>query len=128
MANDFKGRREDARLLTGKGQYTADWNHPGQAYAAFLRADHAHADIRSIDLEAARAAPGVLAVLTGPDMAAAGFDRGAARMLVNRRGESLLIPPRPALAVGRVRFVGEPVALVVAETAHQAQDGVERIA
>ena len=128
MANDFKGRREDARLLTGQGRYTADWNHPGQAHAAFLRADHAHADIRSIDIEAARAAPGVLAVLTGPDTAAAGFDRGSARMLVNRRGESLLIPPRPALAVGRVRFVGEPVALVVAETAHQAQDGVERIA
>jgi len=123
----FKGRREDARLLTGLGRYTADWNRPGQAYAAFLRADRAHAVVRSIDTEAARAAPGVLAVLTGADAVAAGFDRGSAMMPVKGRGEALRVPPRPALATDRVRFVGEPVALVVAETAHEAQDGVERI-
>ena len=64
MAN-FKGRREDARLLTGQGRYTADWNRPDQVHAAFLRSDLAHAVIRSIDTTAARTAPGVLAVLTG---------------------------------------------------------------
>jgi aerobic carbon-monoxide dehydrogenase large subunit len=128
VADVFKGRREDARLLTGQGRYTADWNRPGQAYAAFLRADRAHAVVRSIDTQAARAAPGVLAVLTGADAVAAGFDRGSAMMPVKGRGEALRVPPRPALATDKVRFVGEPVALVVAETAHQAQDGVELIA
>ncbi len=121
------GRREDARLLTGQGRYTADWNRPGQVYAAFLRADRAHAVLRAIDVTAARKAPGVLAVLTGPDAVAAGFDRGAAMMPVKGRGEALRVPPRPALATDRVRFVGEPVALVVAETAHQAQDAAELI-
>ena len=127
MAVGFTGRREDARLLTGQGGYTADWNRPGQAYAVFLRADRAHALVRSIDTEAARAAPGVLAVLTGADAVAAGFDRGSAMMPVKGRGEALRVPSRPALATDRVRFVGEPLALVVATTAHQAQDSVERI-
>ena len=127
MTGNFKGRREDARLLTGQGRYTADWNRPGQAHAAFLRADRAHAIIRSIDIEAARAMPGVLAVLTGEDTMIAGFHHGSARILANGRGEALLVPPRPALALGRVRFVGEPVVLVAAETAHQAQDAVELV-
>ncbi len=126
MAN-FKGRREDARLLTGQGRYTADWNRPDQVHAAFLRSDLAHAVIRSIDMTAARTAPGVLAVLTGADALAAGFDRGAAMMPVKGRGKSIRVPPRPALATDRVRFVGEPVAVVVATTAHQAQDAAERI-
>ena len=128
MAGGFKGRREDARLLTGMGCYTADWNRPGQLHAAFLRADQAHAIIRTIDTAAARGAPGVLAVLTGADAVAAGFDRGSAMMPVKGRGEALRVPPRPVLATDRVRFVGEPVALVVATTAHQAQDGVEQVA
>lgn len=123
----FKGRRRDARLLTGQGRYTADWNQPGQLYAAFLRSDHAHAVVRSIDTGAARAASSVLAVLTGADAVAAGFDRGAAMMPVKGRGEALRVPPRPALATDRVRFVGEPVALVVATTAHHAQYGAELI-
>ncbi len=128
MTVEFTGRREDGRLLTGQGRYTADWTRPGQAHAAFLRADRAHAAILSIDTAAARAAPGVLAVLLGADAVAAGYDRGAALMPVKGRGEALRLPPRPALATGRVRFVGEPVAIVVAETAHQAQDAVELIA
>jgi carbon-monoxide dehydrogenase large subunit len=128
MAAAFKGRREDARLLTGQGRYTADHNRPDQLHAAFLRADRAHAIIRSIDIAAARAAQGVKAVLTGADAVAAGFDRGSAMMPVKGRGEALRVPPRPALATDRVRFVGEPVALVIAETAHQAQDAAERIA
>ena len=128
MSVEFTGRREDGRLLTGQGRYTADWNRPGQAHAAFLRADRAHATINAIDISAALAAPGVLAVLIGEDAVAAGYDRGAALMPLKGRGEALRIPPRPALAVGRVRFVGEPVALVVAETAHAAQDAAELIA
>jgi aerobic carbon-monoxide dehydrogenase large subunit len=128
VAVEFKGRREDGRLLTGQGRYTSDWNRPDQVYAAFLRADRAHAVIRSIDTRTARAAPGVLAVLTGADAVAAGFDKGAAMMPVKGRGEALRVPRRPALATDRVRFVGEPVALVVASTAHQAQDGAEQIA
>ena len=128
MSVDFTGRREDARLLTGQGRYTADWNRPGQAHAVFLRADRAHASIVSIDTAGARAAPGVVAVLTGADAVAAGFDRGDAMMPVKGRGEALRVPPRPALATDRVRFVGELVALVVAETAHQAQDAAELIA
>jgi aerobic carbon-monoxide dehydrogenase large subunit len=127
VSAQFRGRREDARLLTGQGRFTADWDLPGQLYAAFLRSDRAHAILRSIDTAVARTAPGVRAVLTGEDAIAAGFDRGAALMPVKGRGEALRIPPRPALATGRVRFVGEPLALVVATTAQQAEDGVERI-
>ncbi len=128
MTAAFNGRREDARLLIGQGRYSSDWNLPDQVYAAFLRADRAHAVIRSTDTAAARTSPGVLAVLTGADAVAAGFDRGSAMMPVPGRGQALRVPPRPALVTDRARFVGEPVALVVAATAHQAQDGVERIA
>ena len=127
MGHAFDGRREDGRLVTGAGRYTADWDKAGQAHAAFLRADRAHARIVSLDLDAARAAPGVLAVLTGADMEAAGYTRGQAFMLLKGPGEPLRSPKSPALAQGRVRFVGEPVALVVAETAHAAQDAAELI-
>ena len=124
MGHSFNGRREDGRLVTGGGRYTADWNRVGQAHAAFLRADRAHALIRSVDTAAARSAPGVLAVLTADDMAAAGYTRGQAFMAFK---SDLKTPNSPALAQGRVRFVGEPVALVVAETAHAAQDAAELI-
>ena len=128
MGHAFVGRREDGRLLTGAGRYTADWNFPGQLYAAFLRADRAHATIVATDVAAARAAPGVLAVLTAADMAAAGYNRGRAVVPYKGRGEPLRSPPSPALAQGRVRYVGEPVAIVVADTAHAAQDALELIA
>ena len=124
----FKGRREDARLLTGAGRYTADWNKPGQAHGVFLRADRAHARILAVDTAAALAAPGVLAVLTGADMAEAGYTRGQAFLpFKGRDGEGLRTPQSPALAQGRVRFVGEAVALVVAETEHAAQDALALI-
>jgi len=123
----FRGRREDRRLLTGAGRYTADRDMPGQAHAAFLRADRAHARIVGLDVEAARAVPGVLAVLTGADAAAAGYNRGRP-LPPPGRGEPMRAPAGPALARGRVRFVGEPVAIVVAETAHAAQDAAELIA
>ena len=125
----FAGRREDRRLLTGAGRYTADWSLPGQLHAAFLRSDRAHAEIASLDAGAALAMPGVHAVLTGADAVAAGYDRGQALMPVTGRGGmALIVPRRPALAHGRARYVGEPVALVVAETAALAQDAVESIA
>jgi aerobic carbon-monoxide dehydrogenase large subunit len=124
-----QGRREDFRLVSGKGQYTADWNLDGQAHAAFLRSDHAHAEIVSIDVSAARAVRGVLAVLTGDDVVKAGFKTPPAILFMKGKGGSAFkLPHRHALAHERVRFVGEPVALVVAETEAVAQDGVERIA
>ena len=128
-ATPYTGRREDPRLLTGTGRYTADWDRPGQLHARFLRADRAHALIRGLDAAAARAAPGVVLVLTGEDMQAAGYNRGIAPMPYAGRGGSRIISPvSPALALGRVRFVGEPVALVVAGTAHEADDAAELIA
>jgi carbon-monoxide dehydrogenase large subunit len=128
MTFPYLGRREDPRLLTGAGRYTADWNLPDQLHAVFLRADRAHADIRALDTEAARQAPGVVAVLTGADADAAGFDRNNPLMPIKGRGgQSLINPKRPALALRRVRYVGEPVALVVAETVQQAQDAAELI-
>lgn len=124
----MRGRLEDARLLTGQGRYAADWRMAGEAHAAFLRADRAHADIESIDLGAALAAPGVLGVLRGEDLLAAGVRSLPTRLAVNGRdGRPLARPPRYGLAHKRVRFVGEPVAVVVAETAAQAQDAADLI-
>jgi len=123
-----KGRLEDDRMLTGRGRYVSDWNLPGQAYAHFLRSDRAHAEIVSIDASAARETPGVLAVLTGEDVAAAGYKSLPAALAAKGRGGMELIrPERPALARGRVRFAGDAVALVVAETVDAAQDAAERI-
>lgn len=124
----FSGRREDWRLVTGRGRYTADVNVPGQAAAYFLRSDRAHANIVRIDAERARVLPGVIDILTGADVAAAGW-KGLPAMAFFKGvgGSSLRVPPRYGLAHGRVRFVGEPVALVVAESDYIAQDAAERI-
>jgi carbon-monoxide dehydrogenase large subunit len=128
MAGVYKGRREDWRLVTGQGKYTSDWNLPGQLHGFFLRSDRAHAEIVSIDVEAARSSPGVVAVLTGADTARAGFKStpNIARF-PGRGGTTIKVPHRDGLANGRVRFVGQEVALVVAETAHAAQDAAEKI-
>jgi len=129
MPRNPPGRREDFRLVTGGGQYTADWNLAGQAHGFFLRSDRAHAEIAAIDTSAARAVPGVLAVLTGADVVAAGFKTPPAILFMKGKGGSAFKQPhRHALAHERVRFVGEPVALVVAESEAAAQDGAERIA
>ena len=126
---DMEGRLEDRRLLTGQGRFTSDWNFPKQAYAAFLRSDRAHAEILSIDASAALSAPGVLAVLTGKDVAEAGYRSIPTNLGVKDRfGEPLKKPPRPVLAQGKVRHVGECVACVVAESPHAAQDAAELIA
>ena len=124
-----KGRLEDARMLKGQGRYVADWNLPGQACGHFLRSDRPHAEIASIDAAAALAMPGVIAVLTGADVAAAGQQQmPAAAPLKWRDGTEQRATPRFSLTQGRVRYVGEPVALVVAETSAQAQDAAEAIA
>jgi aerobic carbon-monoxide dehydrogenase large subunit len=121
-------RLEDLRLITGGGRYAADWNLPNQAHAAFLRADRPHAKIVSIDVEAARRHPGVLGVYTGEDAVRAGYTRAITFLnFTGKNGMQGLIPERPALAHARVRFVGEPVALVVAESPLQAQDAAELI-
>src|SRR6267142_5000758 len=125
----MKGRLEDRRLLTGQGRFISDWNFPNQAYAAFLRSDRAHAEIVSVDAAAAAKAPGVLAVLTGRDVAEAGYKSIPANLGVKDRfGEPLKKPQRPVLAQGKVRHVGECVACVVAESPHAAQDAAELIA
>jgi len=127
--HQFHGRREDARLVTGHGRYTADVTVEGQAAAFFVRSDRAHAKIVKIDIDAARAMPGVVGVVIGADFAAAGW-KGLPAMAFFKGvgGTSLHVPPRYGLAHERVRFVGEPVAIVVAETEHIAQDAAERIA
>ncbi len=125
MGHTYTGRREDQRLVTGAGRYTADWDRPGQLHAVFVRADRAHAVIVALDTAAARSAPGVVAVLTADDMAVAGYTRGQAQVPFKGRDGVLKSPASPALAQGRVRYVGEPVAVIVAETAHAAQDAAE---
>jgi carbon-monoxide dehydrogenase large subunit len=127
MNAPYTGRREDARLVTGAGRYTADWDRPGQLHAVFLRADRAHAILRNIDISAALAAPGVAAVLTATDMVKAGATRGHAHVPYKGRGEPVRAPDTPALAHDRIRYVGEPIALIAADTAHHAQDAAELI-
>ncbi len=123
MSHPFTGRREDRRLITGQGRYTADINRPGQLYAAFLRADRASAVIRSIDTSAARAAPGVVAVYTGADLAGTLFKTPATLVSYpGRGGMAVQVPMRLPLARGRVCFVGEEVAVVIATSALAAQD------
>jgi len=125
----IKGRLEDRRFITGSGRYIADTNLPGQLYAVFLRSDRPHAVIRAIDTAAARAMPGVHAILTGADMKKAGLKSLPAMLAVNGRdGKPLIRPFRPALATGKVRFVGECVACVIADNALIAQDATEAIA
>jgi carbon-monoxide dehydrogenase large subunit len=125
----YKGRLEDERMLKGQGRYVADWDLPGQARGHFVRSDRPHAEIVSIDASAALAMPGVIAVLTGADVQAAGQKpMPAAAPLKGRDGAEQRATPRYSLTQGKVRYVGEPVALVVAETAAQAQDAAEAIA
>jgi len=123
----LKGRLEDDRMLTGRGKYVSDWNLPGQAYGHFLRSDRAHADIVALDAAAALAHPGVIAVITGEDIKAALKSLPCALPVKGRGGMELIHPGRPALAQGRVRFTGEPVALIVAESATAAQDAAELV-
>src|SRR6516164_8312109 len=120
-------RFEDPRLLKGGGRYVGDIVLPGMVYGYVLRSPHAHARIRSIDVSKAKAAPGVLAVLTGADWKASGWGDLPVPGGLSRRDGSVFRPPYPALAQDRVRFVGDYVAFVVAENRHQALDAAELI-
>ena len=121
-------RREDARFLTGAGQYTDDVVMHGQTYAAFLRSPHAHARITSIKLAAALAAPGVIRIFTGQDLADAKVGGLPCGWLIHSKdGTPMKEPAHPVLAQGKVRHVGDQVALVVAETMLQARDACELI-
>ncbi|HZM46475.1 MAG TPA: xanthine dehydrogenase family protein molybdopterin-binding subunit [Burkholderiales bacterium] len=127
-AEAFKGRREDHRLVTGQGKYTSDWNLPGQLHGAFLRSNRAHAEILSVNTRPAAAMPGVIAVLTGADLARENLKVAQPIFKFPGKGGMMLkVPHRDVLATGRVRFVGQEVALVVAETAAAAQDASEAI-
>ena len=123
----LKGRLEDDRMLTGRGKYVSDWSLPGQACGHFLRSDRAHADIVALDASAALAHRGVIAVITGEDIKSALKSLPCALPVKGRGGMELIHPGRPALAQGRVRFTGEPVALIVAESATAAQDAAELV-
>ena len=121
-------RFEDPRLLRGQGRFINDVNIPGQAHAVLLRSPHAHARIRAIDTAAAKQVPGVVAVYTGADYVADGLGMPKA-MMPRKRGDGspMFAPQRPALVVDRVRYVGDPVAMVVAGTLVQAKDAAELI-
>src|SRR5207249_3529955 len=126
-------RREDFRLLSGRGRYAEDWNAPGQAHAAFVRSPHAHAEVVSADAKPALALEGVLGVFTGRDLVAAGVgpiptliaERGGG--IRSRDGSAFAEPPWFPLATDTVRHVGEPVAIVVAATAAAARDAAEAV-
>ncbi|HZU91278.1 MAG TPA: xanthine dehydrogenase family protein molybdopterin-binding subunit [Stellaceae bacterium] len=126
---DRPRRREDLRFLTGRGRYLDDLAFADLAHAVVLRSPHAHARIKRIDVAAARAMPRVLAVLTAAEAEADGLEPLEPTMRVNAQtGEPFRFAPQPLLARDEVRYVGEPVALVVAERRAQAQDAAERVA
>ncbi|HEY1543408.1 MAG TPA: xanthine dehydrogenase family protein molybdopterin-binding subunit, partial [Xanthobacteraceae bacterium] len=121
-------RKEDFRFITGKGQYTDDITRPGETHAHFLRSPHARAKIKSIDIKAAKGMPGVLAVLTGTELAddkIGGLICGW--MIHSKDGSPMKMAPHPAIAHGSANYVGDPVAVVVAETLDQAEDAAEKI-
>ncbi|HRA77721.1 MAG TPA: xanthine dehydrogenase family protein molybdopterin-binding subunit [Burkholderiaceae bacterium] len=121
-------RREDERFLTGAGQYTDDVVMPGQTYAVFVRSPHAHARIGKIDTSRALKAPGVVAIFTGADLAEAKVGGLPCGWLIHSKdGSPMKEPPHPVLAQGKVRHVGDQVALIVAESLNQAKDAAELV-
>jgi len=121
-------RKEDGRFLTGRGRYTDDIDLHGQVYAYFLRSPHAHARINGIDTTQALQAPGVLAVFTGNDLAEDGVGGlPCGWQITDVNGEPMKEPPHPPLAQGKVRYVGDHVAVIIAETYYQAKDAAELV-
>jgi aerobic carbon-monoxide dehydrogenase large subunit len=121
-------RFEDQRLLTGKGRFQDDVVLPRQAHAAFVRSPHAHAAVRSVDTIAAKRAPGVLAVYTGADYQGDGLAMPKAAMPRKKAdGSPAFAPPRPPIVLDRVRYVGDIVAMVIAETIEEAKDAAETV-
>ena len=119
-------RKEDYRYLTGSGQYTDDVNLPNQRYAVFVRSPHAHAKILSIDASRAEAMPGVARVFTGKDIEGKVAGLPCGWLITSTDGTPMKEPPHHVLAKGKVRYVGDHVALVVAKTRDQAKDAAER--
>ncbi|MGZ5803369.1 MAG: xanthine dehydrogenase family protein molybdopterin-binding subunit [Xanthobacteraceae bacterium] len=121
-------RKEDFRFITGKGQYTDDVNRPGQTHIYFIRSPHARAKIRKIDTKAASGMPGVVAVLTGADFAAAKLGGLICGWTVlSKDGSPMKMAPHPAIASDKVNYVGDAVAVVVGETLAQAKDAAEKV-
>ncbi len=122
-------RVEDHRLLTGRGSYLDDITLDNQAFAYYVRSPYAHAEIIEVNVSEARSAPGVLAIYSVEDLKKEGIGDlpCLAAQIANRDGSNIDVPPRPALADGRVRFVGDPVLLIVAETPEQARDAAELV-
>jgi len=121
-------RKEDKKFITGKGRYTDDINRSGQLYAYFVRSDRAHAEITKIDIAAAMKADGIVAIYTGEDVAADGIGGPICGWVVpNRDGTSTHEPPHPVLAQGKVRYVGDHVVAVIAESLQQAKAAAERV-
>ena len=121
-------RREDARLITGKGRYTSDLSFPGQLYGYFVRSDRPHAEIASVDTAAAAKMPGVRGIFTGTDALGAGYTQFQNILAVpGKNGQPILRPERPVLAAKRVRHVGDALALVIADSSVGAQDAAEAI-
>jgi carbon-monoxide dehydrogenase large subunit len=121
-------RKEDYRFLTGKGTYVDDMNRPGQAYASIVRSPHAHARIKSINTAEVKKAPGFCAVFTGADMRSDDVGGLPCGWLIhNKDGSPMKEPPYPVLSCDKVRHVGEPLAVVIAETRNQARDAAEAL-
>jgi carbon-monoxide dehydrogenase large subunit len=121
-------RKEDLRFITGKGQYTDDISRPGETRAAFVRSPHAHAKIKSVDTKAAAAMPGVLAVLTGAQLAGDKIGNLICGWMIHSKdGSPMKMAPHPAIAAGKACYVGDPVAVVIAETLAQARDSAEKV-
>lgn len=121
-------RKEDRRFITGTGHYTDDISRPGQTFAYFVRSPHAHATIKAIDTKAAAAMPGVIGVLTGAQLAADKIGNLICGWLIHSKdGSPMKMAPHPALTTDRARHVGDPVAVVVAETLAQARDAAEKV-
>jgi carbon-monoxide dehydrogenase large subunit len=121
-------RKEDFRFITGKGQYTDDVSRPGQAHIYFVRSPHAHAKIRRIDTKGATGMPGVVGVVTGTEFAECKLGNLICGwMVLSKDGSPMKMAPHPALAVGKACHVGDPVAVVVADTLAQAKDAAEKI-
>src|SRR5215212_1667714 len=122
-------RKEDHRFVTGQGRYVDDFNRPGQAYASFVRSAHAHARIRSVDTSAARTMPGVVAIFTGEDLAADKIGGHVCGWMIHSKdGSAMKAGSHPVLTFDKVRYVGDQVAVVIADTLAQARDASEAVA
>ena len=121
-------RVEDLRFLTGAGRYVDDIHQEGQKYACFVRSPYAHARIKSIDTAEAGRMPGVLGVFTGQDIDGKVGGLPTGWLISNPDGSPMKEPPHPFLSIGKVRYVGEPVAMVVADTQEQARNAAEAVA